>query len=355
MSTLKPHLLFVGSYASAEQPGIHAFWLDPATGALTPAGAFAGVASPSFLALHPNGQSVLAASETSAGDGAPGGVAALHFERAPLALTPLGWQRSGGDWPCHICISPDGGWSLVANYGSGSVGVLPILPDGALGPLRDLVRHEGRSADDERQAGPHAHATIIDHESRFVIVADLGLDQLVTYQLDQATGLLTAHDRTLTRRGAGPRHMAFHPGERTLYVANELDSTVSAYAFDPREGHLHELQTITTLPPGAPPNQVADIHVDAAGRRIYVSNRGHNSLAVFAIDAQGLLSPITIAPCGGAWPRGFALTPDGAFALVANEHSDELVVLPLRDGPEPVGEPVARASVPTAACVIIGG
>ncbi|NTU83291.1 MAG: lactonase family protein [Chloroflexales bacterium] len=355
MSVPQPHLLLVGSYAAAEQPGIHAFWLDPASGALAHADAFAGVASPSFLAISPAGTTVLAASETSAGDGSPGGVAALRLRREPLALTPLGQQRSGGDWPCHICISADGCWALVSNYGSGTVGVLPILSDGSLGPLRDLAHHEGRSVNDERQAGPHTHAAIFDQSGRFVIVADLGLDQLVIYRFEHGAGQLTSHGLALARRGAGPRHMAFHPGGRLLYVANELDSTVSVYDYDPAEGRLDERQAVTTLPKGAPDNQVADIHLDAAGRRLYVSNRGHNSLAVFSIDAYGQLTLSTIAPSGGGWPRSFALTPDGRFALVANQLSGDLVVLPLGAGAEAVGAPVARASVPSAACVIIAG
>lgn len=355
MTETDRHLLFVGSYAAAEHPGIYAFALDRATGALTPCGAFAGVTNPSFLALHPGGQILYAASETSAGDGTPGCVAALRIDQAPLALDLIGTQRSGGDWPCHLAVDRSGRWLLASNYGSGTVGVLPILPDGALGPLSDLARHEGRSADAERQEGPHTHCAAFTPDGMLVVVADLGIDQLVVYQFDPAGGKLGTHGYTLAPRGAGPRHLAFHPGGRTLYVANELANTVSVFSYDAALGQLHEHQIVSTLPPDTPDSQVADIHLDEAGRRLYVSNRGHNSLAVFDVVAGGRLTLAGIAPCGGDWPRSFALVPGGAFVVVANQKSGEVAVLPLAEGPEPVGSPVARAPVAQAACVLLVG
>lgn len=355
MTQTRAFLLLTGSYAAADQPGIHAFRLAADTGALTPLAAFAGVANPSFIALGPDGQTLYATSETSAGDGAPGGVAALRLARDPLGLTPLGQQRSGGNWPCHVQLTPDGRLALATNYGSGSVAALPVLADGALGPMSDLAQHEGRSAHPERQAGPHAHSSIVTGDGRLAIVADLGIDRLMVYQIDAAAGKLTHRGDTLARRGAGPRHMAFHPGGHLLYVANELDCTVSTYSLGPGEGELRELQSLPTLPAGAPATLVADIHLDEAARRLYVSNRGHNSLAIFDLDPQGMLSPVAVAPCGGDWPRNFALVPGGRFAVVANQHSGELVVLPLFAGPEAVGAPVARAAVPQVSCVIVAG
>lgn len=349
------HLLLVGSYAPADAPGIYAFSLDGATGALVQQGAFAGVANPSFLALDPAGATLYATSETSAGDGAPGGVAAMRLTRDPLALTPLGAQRTGGDWPCHLRVTPDARLLLAANYGSGTVGALPILPGGALAPLSDLAQHVGRSVNTARQEGPHAHATIITPDGRFAIAADLGIDALVMYGLSAEGGKLTPHGQSLARRGAGPRHMVFHPRGHLLYVANELDNTVSVFAYDAAAGELRERQQHTTLPEGAGHSQVADIHLDAAARRLYVSNRGHNSLAVFAVAPDGGLAPLAIAPCGGDWPRNFALVPGGRFVVVANQNSGDLAVLPILDDPTALGAPVARASVPGASCVIVAG
>jgi 6-phosphogluconolactonase len=349
------HLLLVGSYAAANAPGIYAFSLDSASGALTQQGAFAGVANPSFLALHPDGATLYAASETSAGDGAPGGVVALRLTRNPVALAPLGVQRTGGDWPCHLRVTPDARLLLAANYGSGTVGALPILPGGALAPLSDLAQHVGRSVHAARQEGPHAHATIIAPDGRYAIAADLGIDALVVYRLGAEGGKLAPHGQALARRGAGPRHMVFHPRGHLLYVANELDNTVSVFAYDAATGELRERQHVTTLPEGAPHSQVADIHIDEGARRLYVSNRGHNSLAVFAVAPDGGLDPLAIAPCGGDWPRNFALIPGGRFVVVANQNSGDLAVLPILADPTALGAPVARAAVPGAACVIVAG
>jgi 6-phosphogluconolactonase len=352
MNTSTQALLVVGSYASADQPGIYAFRFDHATGGLTAYGSFAGMVNPSFLAVHPNGRWLYAVSETSQQqDGAPGAVWALRFDRDPWAAAPINHQPSGGDWPCHLQLDSAGRWLLVSNYGSGSVAVLPILADGALGEMTDHVQHHGSSAHPQRQEGPHAHSATLAPDDRFVIVADLGIDQLLVYAFDSSTGKLGAHTHIDTQPGAGPRHVTFHPDGRRLYLANELDSTVTVYDYDAANGALHERQTIDSVPPGGPENAVADIHIAPSGERLYVSNRGNDSLAVFDVDAEGLLTRIALPSCGGASPRNFALAPGGRFVLVANQHSDEVSVLPILDGPQAIGAPVARAAVPRAACV----
>lgn len=344
--TNEHHLLLASGYAEAAEPGIHGFYLIEASGALVPNGALAGVASPSFLAAHPAGD-LYVASET--GDGA---VVGLRLGRRPGEARELGRQPSGGDWPCHLALDPAGRWLAVANYGSGTARLIPRLPDGAPGEPGPVARHTGGGPDQARQEGPHAHSTIFSPDGRLAIVADLGIDRLMVYAVDEATGALDPRGAGLARPGSGPRHMAWHPGGRVLYVANELDSTVSAFAFDPAGGALAEVAHLTTLPPGAPHNQVADLHLDAAGARLYVSNRGHNSIAVFSVAADGALAPLAIRPCGGDWPRNFALSPSGRHLVVANQNSGELAVLPVLEGPEALGEPVARAAVKGAACVI---
>jgi 6-phosphogluconolactonase len=344
--------LLVGSYAPADQPGIYAFRFDDATGALTAYGSFAGVANPSFLAVHPNRRWLYAVGETSQqDDGARGSVWALRFEHTPWSMQPINQRPSGGDGPCHLLLDSAGKWLLASNYGSGSVGVLPVLADGSLGEMTDLVQHHGASAHPERQAGPHAHSAALSPDERFVIVADLGIDQLLVYLFDHAAGKLGTHTHTSTRPGAGPRHMAFHPSGQYLYVANELDSTVTMYGYDATVGALHERQTLDTLPPGAPESAVADIHISTSGQRLYVSNRGHDSLAVFDVGTQGRLTPVAFPSCGGASPRNFALAPGGRFVLAANQHSGDLSVLPLLAGSEAVGTVVARADVAKASYV----
>ncbi|MCG8352165.1 MAG: lactonase family protein [Chloroflexales bacterium] len=344
-------ILFVGSYADADQAGIHIFAFDTTTAALTKRGEFTGLANPSFLALHPNGRWLYAVSEVGQqSHGAPGAIGALQLDPAAGHMMALNQQPSGGDWPCHLRIDTTGRWLFASNYGSGSVSVLPIRDDGSLGALTDRVQHHGSSVNAARQEGPHAHTATIAPDNRFVLVTDLGIDKVLIYAFDSAAGQMSLHSHADTRPGAGPRHAVFHPNGQHLYVANELDSTVSVYRYA-ATGALREIQTLRTLPDDAPENTVADIHVAPSGDRLYVSNRGHNSLAVFDVGADGELILVTIAPCGGNWPRNFALAPGGRWALAANQHSDQVTVLPL-GGAAAVGAAVAHAAVPQASCVV---
>jgi 6-phosphogluconolactonase len=354
--TARAHpLMIVGSYAAATEPGIHLFRLDHPTGALTPSGTVTGITNPSFLAVHPREPWLYAVSETStADDGIAGSVWALRFDRDSQLLTPINRQPSGGDAPCHIAIHQSGRWLLVANYGSGAIGVLPILPDGAVGEMTDLVQHYGSGPDPDRQEGPHAHSSIFTPDNRFAIVADLGLDRLVVYAFDSAAGKLNAHTDTQTRPAAGPRHMAFHRSGQLLYVANELDSTVTVYDYDAGRGALRERQTIETLPGEQSDNLAAHIQLAPSAKWLYVSNRGHNSITVFDVEADGRLTRAAVAGCGGDWPRHFALAPGGERMLVANQRSDEITVLPISGGPETIGAAMGRATVARATCVLFG-
>jgi 6-phosphogluconolactonase len=339
-------LVVVGRYAPTDQPGIHLFHFNPTTGELTPAGEHAGIANPSFLIIHPNRRWLYATSES-----APGAVWALRLENEPLTLRPLNRQPSGGDAPCHLQLDATGRWLLASNYSSGTVAVLPLLSDGSLGEMTDRAQHHGRGPHPERQDGPHAHSAVFSPDNRFAIVADLGIDQLVVYAFEAAGGRLHPHSQAKTEPGAGPRHMAFHPDGRTLYVANELNSTVTVY--DYADGALRARQTLSTLPPDAPQgieNIVAHILVSPDGRRVYVSNRGHNSITLFEVSADRRLSHRATAPCGGDWPRHFSLIAD-RFLLVANQYSGDVAVLPLGDSPEPVGVSISKTAVPNTSCV----
>ena len=344
--------LFVGSYAADTQPGIYAFEFDGATGALTPRGSFTGIANPSFLAAHPSRPWLYSACETSeTDDGRAGSVWAFRFDPASLALEPINQQASGGNAPCHLRLDATNKWLLATNYTSGSVSLYPVEDDGSLGAMSDHVQHEGRGADPDRQEGPHAHSSILSPDNRFVIAADLGLDQLVIYELDTQAGKLRPHGHGIARPGAGPRHMAFHPEGNTLYVANELDNTAAVYDYDAEAGTLREVQVLDTVPPDAPHSQVADIHLAPESRRLYVSNRGHESIAVYEFGGSGKLIRLAVQPCGGSWPRNFALAPGGRFILAANQYSGGVDVLPLLPGASEIGPAAAHVDVAQAACV----
>jgi len=350
---MRQSLLYVGSYASSDRPGIYAFAFDPVTGGLAELASCSGIINPSFLAVHPNQRWLYAVSETHhQHDGVPGAVWALHSAAELWSLTPINQQASGGDYPCHVVIDATGRWLVVSNYGTGSVGVLPILADGSLGELVDRVQHRGHGWHSTRQEAPHAHAAVFAPDQRFVIVTDLGTDAVLVYAFDAATGRLAAHTHASTQLGAGPRHLTFHPSGTVLYVANELDNTVVVYTYDAARGMLQERQIVATLPLGAPESTVADIHITPAGDRLYVSNRGHDSIAVFDVDTPGQLEPVAVQPCGGRCPRTFALAPDSRHLAVANQQSDEVVVFPIIvAGATALGAPLSRTAIPGASCV----
>lgn len=352
MPNLNGHVVLIGSYAGANAAGVYAFTFDENTGALTQVAAEKGIERPSFLVAHPNKHWVYAVSEMAvASNGKPGEVWALDYDGDAQTFRAFNHQPSQGDWPCHLAIDGTGKWVFAANYGTGSMTVFPIRGDGALGDASDHVQHTGHGPDEKRQEGPHAHSTTLTPDNQFAIVADLGLDRLVVYAFDATNGKLREHTRVATRPGAGPRHLAFHPNGRVLYAANELSNMVAAYAYDAARGSLTEIQVLDTIPPNAPENTVGDIHVSAQGDRVYVSNRGDDSIAVFAADAQGALTRVAVVSSGGKTPRNFALAPGGKFILVANQDSDAVVVMPLRDGANEIGTSAGSATIPGASCI----
>jgi 6-phosphogluconolactonase len=348
--TSSQQTVYSSGYVSADQPGIHAFTFDATNGTLTPRGSYAGIAAPSFLIAHPNGRWLYAVSETSQQNGQPGTIWAMRVTES-WSIEPLNKQASGGDWPCHLVIDATGRWLIASNYASGSVGVLPILDDGSLGAMTDLIQHRGSGPHPDRQEGPHAHSATFTPDQRFVIIADLGIDALRVYAFDSTAGKLREQTTTATRPGAGPRHLAFHPNGKHVFVSNELNNTVAVYSYDAASGTLSEQQSVSTLPSGAPENAVADIHVSPTGDRVYVSNRGHDSIAIFQIGSDGQLTPVAIRSCGGCCPRNFAIEPGNHFLLVANQESNEVAVLPVQDAPEAIGAAISRVAVKGASCV----
>jgi len=345
-------IIIASGYAPANQPGIHAFLFNKSNGALTSHGSFAGILNPSFIIVHPNRKWLYAVSETGqASDGRPGNICALNFESQPFSMHLLNQHSSRGDWPCHLRFDGTNKWLVATNYGTGNAGIYPIQADGSIGEMTDFVQHHGRGPNSARQEGPHAHSSLFTPDNRFVIIADLGIDQLVIYRFDSATGKLLPHTSVKTLAGAGPRHLVFHPNGRWMYAANELNSTVTLYDYDAVNGALLERQSLTSIPAASPENIIADIHISASGQRLYVSNRGHDSIAIYHIDSDGILKLISIKPSGGKIPRNFALAPNGKFLLAANQNSNEICVLPILANTEALGVPIYRAAVTGASCV----
>ena len=330
----KPHskyLVYVGTYTAKDSKGIYAYRLDSATGRLTPIGLAAATDNPSFVVIHPNGRFLYAANELPKYQGKDSGaISAFSIDRASGKLTLLNQVPSGGADPCYLSFDRSGKHLLVANYTGGSVAVFPLQPDGKLGESSGFMQHKGSSVNPERQEGPHAHSIDVSSDNRFAMVSDLGLDEVLIDRYDPRKGALTPGVPPFSKleAGSGPRHFKFHPNGKSAYLISELRNTVTAFSYDAKTGNLHPEQTISTMPPDfAGHSEAAEIQIDPAGKFLYASNRGYDSIAVFKIDpSRGTLSSVEIVPSGGKSPRYFTFDPSGSRLFVANQDSGNIVI-----------------------------
>lgn len=353
----KSMFVFVGTYTGGKSQGIYTLNLDMNTGALTPVTVTSGIKNPSFVAIHPGGKLLYAVSEIADLDGKPtGGVTAFAIDTQTGGLTTLNSQSSTGAGPCYVTVDKAGKTVLAANYGGGSIVSFPVAEDGKLGPAASSIQHHGSSVNPRRQEGPHAHSINVDASNRFAIAADLGLDKLLVYKLDSVHSTLTPNEPPFGALppGSGPRHFAFHPNGKFSYTNNELTSTVTLLDWNAALGTLAARQTLSTLPADFPQerNSTAEIQVHPSGSFLYVSNRGHDSLAIFSIDPlNGELHSVGHEATAGKTPRNFGIDPTGTFVLAANQDSDSIQVfrVDLTSGHlMPVGGPV---EVPRPVCV----
>ena len=326
------YLAYVGTYTGKGSDGIYAYRFDPATGAARAVGLVAATDNPSFLVGDPKGRFLYAVNELEAFRDEPtGAVSVFAIERSSGTLTLLQQLPSLGGSPAHLSLDATARYLMVANYGGGNVAVFPIGEDGRLGRHSAFVQDVGSSVNPERQAGPHAHFIQVTNDNRFAVVADLGLDKLLLHRFDAATGSLTPASPEFVAMdpGAGPRHVAFAPSGDFVYVVNELASTVTVFALDPGPGTLRRVQMVPTLPANFSGNNTgAEIAVDAKGSFLYVSNRGHDSIAVFSIHPDdGSLTPLEWVPSGGKAPRHFVIDPTGEWLFAANQGSDNISLL----------------------------
>jgi 6-phosphogluconolactonase len=331
-SQLDGELLYVGTYTEdARRDGIYLVRMDRRSGKLQRVGSVDAGENPSFLVIHPNGRTLYAVNEVEKYNGrASGAVSAFAIASNTGALIRRDEQPSEGGAPCFVSVDRGGRVVLVANYVGGSVALLPIQADGSLASATHVVQHTGSGPNAERQGAPHAHCIVADPSNRFALSADLGVDRVFVYRLD-LEGKSLRHVEggdAVMRPGAGPRHIAFHPTLPLVFVANELDSTVATLRFDAERGALSPLDIRSTIPAGwTGTNYPADIHIAPSGRTLYVSNRGHNSLAVFSVaESTGALALEQVVSTDGDWPRNFTLDPTGRWLLVANQRSDSVVV-----------------------------
>ena len=323
--------VYVGTYTTKTSKGIYLCHLDGPTGRLELVGLAGETARPSFVAIHPSHRFLYAVGELADFQGQKtGAVSAFAINPADGKLTLLNQQPSGGAGCCHVNIDRTGKYVFVANYSAGSIGCFPIGDDGRLGEATASIQHHGSSVNPKRQQSPHAHSIFVDPTNRFVMTADLGMDKVMIYRFDAATGHLTPNDppfATVTP-GAGPRHLAFHPNGRFVYVINEMGSTVTAFRYDAEHGALQSFQEISTLPQGFQGvSTTAEVLIHPSGKFLYGSNRGHDSIAIFAIDPEtGRLTAQGHQPSGGKTPRNFGIDPSGRWLLTAHQDTDDIFV-----------------------------
>lgn len=350
-----PVTVYVGTYTDGTSRGIYRTSLDTTSGKASVPVLAAEAKNPSFLALHPSGRFLYAVSEVDELAGArTGAVMAFAIDPKTGDLEFLEQQPSEGGAPCHLVVDRSGRNVLVANYGGGTVAVLRIGADGRLQPAASVRRHEGQGPNTARQQKPHAHGVYLDAAERFAFAPDLGADRVFVYRFDSDRGTLTPHGAAPVEPGSGPRHLAFHPKGRHAYVINELSNTIAVFGYDPAKGELAPLETVKTLPEGVTETSyTAEVEVSPDGRFLYGSNRGHDSLVVFRIDAaSGRLALAGHVPVGGAWPRHFTIEASGGVLLAAHQRSATIAFFrldPASGMPKPIGASVA---VDRPACLL---
>ena len=313
-------LMFVSSGNAENNAGIFVYNLDLENQRIELKHKTEEVASSSYLTLHPKKPFLYSVANNK--------VSAFGINKKDGSLSLINEQTTGGKGPCYVSVDKTGRWAFVANYSGGNIAVFPVQRDGSLSAAKQVIDHQGSSVNPDRQKGPHPHMITTSPNNRFVLVPDLGADKIFVYRFDDKKGSLQANDFPFVKAhpGAGPRHLEFHPGKNFCYVINELNATVSTYKWDPAKGILTELQTINTLPPDFKEfNKSADIHLTKNGHYLYATNRGHNSLASFRVQADGSLQAVGHHPSGGEFPRNFYVLSDSQL-ITANRQTGNMVV-----------------------------
>jgi 6-phosphogluconolactonase len=325
-SAADTRIVYIGTYPSETSKGIYAFRFDDTSGALAPLGLVAETPRPSFLTASTNGRFVFAVNELSTFDGQPtGSVTSFAVDQGTAKLTEINVQPSGGAAPCHLALDRTGRYLAIANYSGGNFALLPVGPDGRLQRATTVV--DGR-ATAPASAKPLGHAVGFDAANRFLVAADLGLDRVLVFRFDASSGTLTPHTPPAAElpTGSGPRHYAFHPVVPWLFTIDELASTITRFAWAPNSGRLTLVGSVPTKPAGVEGGTTAEIAVHPSGRFVYGSNRGHDSIAVFRVGANGVLTLVEHELTRGQTPRNFALDPSGRWLIAANQRSNTLAV-----------------------------
>ena len=323
------YFLYVGTYTEGDNEGINVFKFDTSDGDLDYITTVKNVKNPSYLAVHEKKNLLIAVNEIGQyGGEKTGSVSSFQINPSTGNLTMLNQVASGGGAPCYVSLNRTGDLAFVSNYSGGNISVFQINSGGSLKEMSDLKEHEGKGANEKRQNAPHAHSVTLDPKENHALAVDLGIDKVISYAVDYKHGKLNEKNSFSLAPGSGPRHIAFHPNKKFVFVINELNSTITSCAYNSTDGSMVEIETITTLPDDfTGESYCADVHVAPDGNFLYGSNRGHNSIAIFSIDEKtGNISTVGHQSVKGEWPRNFMIDPTGQFLLVANQHTNNIVV-----------------------------
>jgi 6-phosphogluconolactonase len=347
--------VYFGTYTGPKSQGIYRAEFDSAEGRLGEPTLAAEVKNPSFLAINPAQTQLFAVCELNDFNGKKGGgVASFSLDAKTGELKAINQQSAVGTGPCHITCDKTGKNVLIANYGGGSAAVLPIGAEGVLGEATSFVQHKGTGPIKSRQEAPHVHSANLDKAGRFAVFADLGLDKVFVYKFDSSKGTITPNNPSgvETEPGAGPRHLSFHPNGNYAYVCNELDSTVTALSYDPDKGVFTKLNTLSTLAAPHAGNSTAEVVVHPSGKFVYVSNRGHNSIAVFKIEeSTGKISAVGHQKEGINIPRNFNIDPTGKWMIVANQSGNSAIVFAIDPKTGNLTPTAQKIEIPSPVCV----
>lgn len=344
--------MIVGTYTSGKSEGVYVYDFNSADGSFKEL-SHVKTSNPSYIAVSPDGKFVFAVNENSNNDNG-GEVSSFTFDKKTGILTPVNKQLTGGDSPCYVDVDHTGKWIFVANYSSGTLSVLPVNSDGAIGKATTTIKYEGYGVNKQRQEKSHVHCTYISKDNKWLFVSDLGTDKVMVYAFDANTGVLTP---ALTpfikiKDGGGPRHIAFHPGNKYAYLVEEMGGAVDAFSYN--DGKFDSLQHIASVEP----NDTgfigsADIHISSDGKFLYTSNRGgFNTIAIYSINQEkGTLQLAGHQPSGGKIPRGFSIDPSGKYLLAANQSSDDIAIFKRNAENGLLKDTGKRISVGTPVCI----
>lgn len=353
---MSDYLVYVGTYSQDGSEGIYVQHFDAKTGSLTPISTHGEIENPSFLDISPDCRFLYAVGEVGQVDGRPGGaVGAFAIDQQSGSLKHLNTESTVGPGPCHVSVDGSGKYVLVANYGGGSVAILPTRDDGSLGEASDFIQHEGSSVNPNRQKEPHAHSIMVAPSNTHAFAPDLGMDKIMIYKIDHGSGKLVSNEQPFAAvdPGEGPRHFDFHPDGRYAYVINEIGNTIVSYDYDAESGRLAATGSVPTLPADFDgTSHTADIHVHPNGKFVYGSNRGHDSIVICAIDAAtGTLTVLGHEKTGGKNPRNFAIDPTGSYLLAANQDTGDIFTFAINGDTGALTKTEHVAKVPRPVCV----